>query len=102
MAPSWGDLVGTSHYQEGPCVCPAHPLPPPVGLESTESTPSRKTQQAAPGDPPASLTRGTPSGRGAALEPRPSLGGLESIYPEGQIAAGIGRRYAISDLPASR
>src|SRR5206468_12181386 len=53
MASSWCDLVGTSHYEEGPCVCPAHHLPPPAGLESTESLHPRVPARRPPSPQPA-------------------------------------------------
>src|SRR5437879_1255539 len=36
MVPSWCELALTSHYQEGPCDCPAHHSPPKTEPESTE------------------------------------------------------------------
>src|SRR5260370_20909596 len=37
MAPSWFDLALTSHYQEGACDCPPHPIERGPTPETTES-----------------------------------------------------------------
>src|ERR1700680_2080751 len=39
MAPSWVDVVGTSHSQDGPCVCHPHRQSEGAEPESTESVP---------------------------------------------------------------